>query len=422
MNSDASPSYQRAEQIIQTRPKYTCQIHCSNPTIVSSLELHWLCVRAGLAVDLSSVNVSVYHPIDPEAADLPPCPILLVATSDGKLRFYTWGHMQRDLAGVVRTAAPLPQMPNFLAAAASKREPPPIEGISDAEVGRAAATALPSDTDPDLEEGGEEEGTPQPDEDLLKAATTALPLSSDEEEDADAELRVDSSTTVSEESSFAKGLHSSVGTGSLGDSVSMLSLLTVEQPLADQIEDVDANPRASTGWPAAIRHSSSPAAAAAGAAALARHATDQPAAPPPSLFGKPFSFTKPADAPRGFNSTFGAPQIPPFGTQSSAMSFGGPQVPPLMARNATLPFGETQAQSVGAGAGKQPFGTSQPLSVGAAPSAHISGISAATQPLKLSQPLSFGADPSAKPIALAPSLPPVKVRLMAVHLSHVVLS
>lgn len=50
---------------------------------------------AGLGVDYTSTQVAVHHPLDPAEPDLPPSPVLVVATSDAKLHFYTLSHLQR---------------------------------------------------------------------------------------------------------------------------------------------------------------------------------------------------------------------------------------------------------------------------------------------------------------------------------------
>eukprot|EP00208_Stichococcus_sp_RCC1054_P003183 CAMPEP_0206136190 /NCGR_PEP_ID=MMETSP1473-20131121/1422_1 /ASSEMBLY_ACC=CAM_ASM_001109 /TAXON_ID=1461547 /ORGANISM="Stichococcus sp, Strain RCC1054" /LENGTH=2071 /DNA_ID=CAMNT_0053528535 /DNA_START=130 /DNA_END=6345 /DNA_ORIENTATION=+ len=49
----------------------------------------------GLGVDYTSTQVAVHHPLDPAEPDLPPSPVLVVATSDAKLHFYTLSHLQR---------------------------------------------------------------------------------------------------------------------------------------------------------------------------------------------------------------------------------------------------------------------------------------------------------------------------------------
>lgn len=55
----------------------------------------WITLAAGLGVDYTSVQVAVHHPLDPAEPDLPPSPVLVVATSDAKLHFYTLSHLKR---------------------------------------------------------------------------------------------------------------------------------------------------------------------------------------------------------------------------------------------------------------------------------------------------------------------------------------
>lgn len=58
------------------------QGHTSHPTSAHSL-CFW---GAGLGVDLTSVALPVHDPLDTAKPDLPPSPVLAVATSDAKLR------------------------------------------------------------------------------------------------------------------------------------------------------------------------------------------------------------------------------------------------------------------------------------------------------------------------------------------------
>ena len=68
----------------------------------------------GLAVDLTSTQVPVLHP-NPEKGDLPPSPVLIVATSDAQLRFFTLGCADESAAVVVHPPQPVPQ-PGYLQA------------------------------------------------------------------------------------------------------------------------------------------------------------------------------------------------------------------------------------------------------------------------------------------------------------------
>ncbi len=56
-------------------------------------------------MDFTSTDIDVMPP-DPEASALPPSPVLLVATSDGALRLFTFAHMTKSTDGVVSPALP----------------------------------------------------------------------------------------------------------------------------------------------------------------------------------------------------------------------------------------------------------------------------------------------------------------------------
>ena len=62
---------------------------------------------AGLAIDLTSTQVQVPNP-NPEKGDLPPSPVLVVATSDGQLRFFTLGCTDATLPPTVHPPTPAP--------------------------------------------------------------------------------------------------------------------------------------------------------------------------------------------------------------------------------------------------------------------------------------------------------------------------
>lgn len=91
-------------------PEHACHLACA---------MH----RPGMGVDLTSVGVEVESP-DPEAPPLPPAPLLLVATSDGALRLFTFSHAQRPTEGLV--APPLP----LSAAVPTLAQPPAAEQAS----------------------------------------------------------------------------------------------------------------------------------------------------------------------------------------------------------------------------------------------------------------------------------------------------
>ena len=106
-----------------------------------------------------SLQGSLPHPENPDAPDVVPTPMLLVATTDGILRFFCFGHLKRQQ---VLTVAPEPvplQLPAELSKAlaeAGETEKPSAAaaGLSTAEAA-AAKAALPDDDDDDF--GSEEE-------------------------------------------------------------------------------------------------------------------------------------------------------------------------------------------------------------------------------------------------------------------------
>ena len=72
---------------------------------------------AGLGMVLTSTE-QVAHP-DPEHGMLPPQPILLVATSDGALRLFTFASQRRSAEGVTRPALSYDDAPRPLVPAAA---------------------------------------------------------------------------------------------------------------------------------------------------------------------------------------------------------------------------------------------------------------------------------------------------------------
>ena len=66
-------------------------------------------------MDLTSTGVAVPH-TDPEKDDLPASPVLLVATVDGVLRFYTFSHTSRASGRLVQPPRSVPSVgPELLA-------------------------------------------------------------------------------------------------------------------------------------------------------------------------------------------------------------------------------------------------------------------------------------------------------------------
>ena len=110
----------------------------------------------GLGLDLTAGGAfETYHPTEQDAPDLPPQPLLLVATSDGVLRVYTFGNYRREgcLVGAPQPAPPPPPalLPPAAAAEVAGAAPAPAAAAEE----RAAATSLPEE-ESDFEEEGEE--------------------------------------------------------------------------------------------------------------------------------------------------------------------------------------------------------------------------------------------------------------------------
>lgn len=108
--------------------------------------------------------------------DLPPSPLLVIATSDAKLRLYTISHLKRQqqLEGVVQPAARvLDVMPRMLSVAASL-EMPTLEQVPAARaVAAAAAARLPESDEDELTQSAGKDG----DGELAAAAEAELPES-----------------------------------------------------------------------------------------------------------------------------------------------------------------------------------------------------------------------------------------------------
>ena len=58
-------------------------------------------------MDFTGTDVAVSHP-NPEQEDLPASPVLMVATVDGILRFYTFSHVDKASARLVQPPRPVP--------------------------------------------------------------------------------------------------------------------------------------------------------------------------------------------------------------------------------------------------------------------------------------------------------------------------
>ena len=285
------------------------------------------------------------HPLDAEAEDLPPAPVLLVATSDGKLRFYAAGHLRRPMQGVVRPPAPLPPAPALVQPTPSEAEKAPASAAGSSRPASAdedwvrveqaaAVTALPSDADDEDDEGLEDKaprpapeavpqgGNPGPaDEQLQKAAAAGLPSSSDDE--ADSEPASGSDDEYDATSSPAAGR------------MQMPPAQSAPQPAVESTAGGATG--ATDGSKSLFAHRLSP----AGAAAAARHAaSSQPAVSGGgAVFGGAFSFAAPVGQTSGggkdgpgfsLSGAFGGPQPSAFGMPAFGQSapvrplFGAP--------------------------------------------------------------------------------------------------
>lgn len=91
--------------------------------------------RLGLALDYTSSQVVVPHPFDPTAPDLPACPVLFVATSDGVFRTYAFGNLN-SMSSLVHEPETIP------AAAVPVVQ---VEAVPVDQEAAAAAAPLPSE-------------------------------------------------------------------------------------------------------------------------------------------------------------------------------------------------------------------------------------------------------------------------------------
>ena len=325
---------------------------------------------AGLALDMTSTQVPVPHPLDAEADDLAPAPMLLAATSDGKLRFYTAGHLRRPMQGVVRPPTPLPPAPALVQPEPSESEAAPASGAGSSRPASAdedwvrveqaaAVTALPSDGDDDEEDGElqDEEPRSRPpalpqddtqapaDEQLQKAAAAGLPSSSDDE------------NTERDSNSDDDDATSRPATGRM----QMPPAQSSPQPAADATGASEAGASDDAKSLFGQGHRLSP----AGAAAAARHAAaSQPAVSGGgSVFGGAFSFAAPvgqssgSQVAPGFNlsGAFGGPRpsafsMPAFGQSTPVRPLFG--APPAAAKAAAAPP-PTSAAAPAAAPGKK---------------------------------------------------------------------
>ncbi|KAK9903379.1 hypothetical protein WJX75_004370 [Coccomyxa subellipsoidea] len=107
----------------------------------------------GLGIDLTSTDVKVQPP-DPEASALAPSPVLLVATSDGALRLFTFAHMSKPTEGLVAPAHPFSD-------ALPPMAPDEQEDLSTATTQKAEkrALAVPLPLDDEEDEEGERQET-----------------------------------------------------------------------------------------------------------------------------------------------------------------------------------------------------------------------------------------------------------------------
>ncbi|KXZ47877.1 hypothetical protein GPECTOR_32g490 [Gonium pectorale] len=114
----------------------------------------------GLAIDTSTPMDPLPHPLSSEKPPLTPPPVLLVATSDGALRVYAFGHL--DLQAPVRpgpdAVVPLPAQPPAWAVVSETADSGFAVDMADA----AAKAALPDADDDNLDSDGGEEATSAP--------------------------------------------------------------------------------------------------------------------------------------------------------------------------------------------------------------------------------------------------------------------
>ena len=97
-------------------------------------------------MDFTSTQVTVPN-TNPEKDDLPASPVLLVATVDGILRFYTFSHTEKASSRLVQPPRPVTDVaPELLAPGVA------AAGHTTAQLGQAAATGLPEGSEDDLQD------------------------------------------------------------------------------------------------------------------------------------------------------------------------------------------------------------------------------------------------------------------------------
>lgn len=126
----------------------------------------------GLGMDLTATGVAVEHPTDTTAPNLPPQPLLWVATSDCVFRAYTFGSTKEKPAAVT-DAQDLPLPPSVSATPGAATTQTKVDGTQD----QAAATALPDEDSDFGEESEEEEQNQKPQAASKPAPAVSAPAS-----------------------------------------------------------------------------------------------------------------------------------------------------------------------------------------------------------------------------------------------------
>jgi len=315
----------------------------------------------GLACDTTSgFKVPVANPMSEAHEALPASPVLIVATSDAKLRLFTFGNVHAT-ESLVHSVRPLPPPPARLPVA------DPVGGL-DALTQAAKAAGLPSDDDSDFEEDKEETGNntggPTTGEGTPPAqASSGWGSSFLQGNKASSEAATDAVAKYVEESTGGgPAAPSAGGTFSFGAPAAQSSPACQERassfqatgafsfgvPASQEAEGASGAPAASSGWGSAFlqaNKASSEAATNAVAKYVEEKKTGAPAAP---SGGGAFSFGAPA-AQAAPGSKEGASRFPATG----AFSFGAPAAHATPARKeGTSSFPETGAFSFGVPATK----------------------------------------------------------------------
>ncbi len=112
-------------------------------------------------MDFTSTSIKIPH-TNSEKDDLPASPVLMVATVDGILRFYTLSHVTKASARLVQPPRPVPDIsPDLLAPHVTSQAAQVAAGsYTEGQLGQAAATGLPADDDFGDDESDDDPQTP----------------------------------------------------------------------------------------------------------------------------------------------------------------------------------------------------------------------------------------------------------------------